>query len=112
MAIPDPRDNDVTDGRRTAIIAGLLTRERWRTSEVAYYLRCAPRLVQLLIADGTLPAINIARFPDSVPCYRVRRDAVLSFERSREEGAHSHQPQQRRSTAHDGHKKTTLSRNA
>lgn len=88
MSYPDPRDNDVTDERRPAIIRGLMTRERWRTREVALYLRCAPRLVQLLIADGTLPAINIARLPDSVPCYRVPRDAVLDFERRRTEGAH------------------------
>jgi hypothetical protein len=75
------------DPRRGHIIEALNTKERWRVDEAAYFLRCSERHILYLIEDGTLTATNIARLPDSRPCYRLYRDQIHTFERSRREGA-------------------------
>ena len=74
------------DPRRSARIAALLQRERWRVDEVAYYLRCSVGHVSNNIDCGNLAAINIATDPNTRPMRRVFRDSVLTFEKNRMEG--------------------------
>lgn len=72
---------------RPAKVRGLERAEKWTVAEAAFWLRCSPDHVLNLIYDGTITAHNIARLPTSVPLYRVSRDSVLAFEKSRAEGA-------------------------
>jgi hypothetical protein len=77
------------DKDRAAVIARLLRTEKWTVMEAAFYLRCVPGHITNLIDDGTLTATNTARLPDSRPVWRIYRDKVLAFEKSRIEGAKS-----------------------
>lgn len=90
---PTPQQLDLFDPRRAPDadrpqkIAALLNREKWRVDECAYYLRCGIQHIYDLILDGSVAATNIARDPNTRPLYRVMKDSILAFEKSRLEGA-------------------------
>lgn len=63
-------------------------RERIPVSFAARILDCSTQHVYNLIYDGTLPASNIARKPDSRPDYRVWTAGLRKFLTDRMEGAH------------------------
>lgn len=76
------------DADRDAVLRRLEQLEKWTVQETAFFLRCSTDHVYHLIQDGSVRAHNIARLPTSIPLYRVYRDSVRAFERSRMEGAH------------------------
>ncbi len=74
-----PRDTR-PDPRREEIIAAMMTKERWRTDEVAYFLRRSEQHVMNLVDVGELDAKNDAADTRLRSAFIFFRDNVLSFD--------------------------------
>jgi excisionase family DNA binding protein len=52
---------------------------RMTVKQVACYLNCSENLVRDLVKAGTLAAVNLATPGAKQACYRITREAVVTF---------------------------------